>query len=93
MSLPELRERIERDFVIEGFRDYLGLEAGHSPNTVEAYARDVRRLGEFALSKGVKAPAGFSRTLLRDHIFLLKDLGLSPSSIRRAISAIRTYFG
>jgi integrase/recombinase XerD len=93
VSLPELRERIERDFLIEGFRDFLGLEAGHSPNTVEAYARDVRRLGEFALSKGVKAPADFSRALLRDHIFLLKDLGLSPSSIRRAISAIRTYFG
>ncbi len=93
MSPPELRERVERDFLIEGFRDYLGLEAGHSPNTVEAYARDVRRLGEFALSKGVREPAGFSRALLRDHIFLLKDLGLSPASIRRAISAIRTYFG
>ena len=93
MSIPELRERIERDFLVEGFRDFLGLEAGHSPNTVEAYARDIRRLGEFALSKGATHPAALSRTLLRDHVFLLKDLGLSPASIRRAISAIRTYFG
>ncbi|HET7109253.1 MAG TPA: site-specific integrase, partial [Gemmatimonadales bacterium] len=93
MSIPELRERIERDFLVEGFRDFLGLEAGHSPNTVEAYARDIRRLGEFALSKGAAHPAALSRTLLRDHVFLLKDLGLSPASIRRAISAMRTYFG
>jgi integrase/recombinase XerD len=93
VTTPELRERIDREFLVEGFRDFLGLEAGHSPNTVEAYARDVRRLGEFALSQGARQPAALSRTLLRDHVFLLKDLGLSPSSIRRAISAIRTYFG
>ena len=93
MSMPELRQRIERDFLIEGFRDFLGLEAGHSANTVEAYSGDVRRLGEYALSKGAGQPAAITRTLLRDHIFFLKDLGLSPASIRRAISAIRTYFG
>jgi integrase/recombinase XerD len=93
VTTPELRERIDREFLVEGFRDFLGLEAGHSPNTVEAYVRDVRRLGEFALSQGARHPAALSRTLLRDHVFLLKDLGLSPSSIRRAISAIRTYFG
>ena len=33
----------------KGFRDFLALESGHSPNTVEAYLRDLRRLGEFAL--------------------------------------------
>jgi integrase/recombinase XerD len=31
--------------------------------------------------------------LLRTFVYLLKDLGLSPSSIRRAVSAIRTYYG
>lgn len=88
----ELRDRIDRAFLIEGFRDYLALEAGNSPNTVEAYSRDVRRLGEFALAKGAGAPAALTRAHLRDYVFLLKDLGLSPASIRRAISAIRTYY-
>jgi integrase/recombinase XerD len=87
-----LRDRIDRAFLIEGFRDYLALEAGNSPNTVEAYTRDVRRLGEFALAKGAGAPAALTRAHLRDYVFLLKDLGLSPASIRRAISAIRTYY-
>ena len=37
-----------RAFWLEGFRDYLTLEAGHSPHTVENYQRDLRRLAEFA---------------------------------------------
>ncbi len=92
MTIAELQHRIHRDFLLEGFRDFLSLESGHSPNTVEAYVRDLRRLGEFAASKGVRAPGRVTRHLLRDHIYLLKDLGLSAATIRRAISAIRTYY-
>jgi len=88
-----LLQEIERDFQLEPFRDYLTLEAGHSPNTVDAYLRDLRRLGEFAASKGVRGPAQITRTLLRDFVYLLKDLGLSPATIRREVSAVRTYFG
>jgi integrase/recombinase XerD len=88
-----VRDQIDRDFWLESFRDYLALESGHSANTVEAYLRDLRRLGEFATSKGQRDPAKLSRATLRNHVFLLKDLGLSPASIRRAVSAIRTYYG
>ena len=91
--ITALRSQVDRDFWLEGFRDYLALESGHSANTVEAYLRDLRRLGEFAASKGKRDPGALTRPLLRDFVFLLKDLGLSPASIRRAISAIRTYYG
>jgi integrase/recombinase XerD len=84
---------IDRQFELEPFRDYLSLEAGHSVNTVDAYLRDLRRLGEFAVSKGVRRPAQITRAHLRDFVYLLKDLGLSPATIRREVSAIRTYFG
>ena len=93
MTVRELRAQIDRDFWLEGFRDFLALEAGHSANTVESYMRDLRRLGEFAVSRGVRNPNRLTRTLLRDFVYLLKDLGLSPASIRRGVSAIRTYFG
>jgi integrase/recombinase XerD len=86
-------DEIEREFALEPFRDHLVLEAGHSPNTVAAYVRDLRRLGQFAVSKGVREPAKITRPLLRDFVYLLKDLGLSPATIRREVSAIRTYFG
>lgn len=93
MTSAAVRERIERQFWLEGFRDFLALEAGHSANTVEAYLRDLRRLGEFALSRGLAEPADVTRAHLRDFVYLLKDLGLSPGTIRREVSAIRTYYG
>jgi integrase/recombinase XerD len=88
-----VRDEIEREFWLEGFRDYLTLESGHSNNTVESYLRDLRRLGEFARSRGVRDPGRVSRPLLRDFVYLLKDLGLSAATIRRSVSAIRTYYG
>jgi integrase/recombinase XerD len=93
VTVRELRAQIDRDFWLEGFRDFLALEAGRSANTVEAYMRDLRRLGEFAISRGVRDPNHLTRALLRDFVYLLKDLGLSAASIRRGVSAIRTYFG
>jgi integrase/recombinase XerD len=93
VTVADLRERAARDFGLEGFRDYLALESGHSEHTVEAYLRDLQRLAEFAASKGVRDPDRVTRTLLRDFVYLLKDLGLSAATIRREVSAIRTYYG
>jgi integrase/recombinase XerD len=93
MSATAVRERVDRQFWLEGFRDFLALESGHSANTVEAYLRDLRRLGEFALARGVAEPGAVTRNDLRDFVYLLKDLGLSPATIRREVSAIRTYYG
>jgi integrase/recombinase XerD len=93
VTAVDARERAARDFGLEGFRDFLALESGHSDNTVEAYLRDLRRLAEFAAAKGVRDPGQVSRALLRDFVYLLKDLGLSAATIRREISAVRTYFG
>ncbi|MDH4131201.1 MAG: site-specific tyrosine recombinase XerD [Gemmatimonadota bacterium] len=80
-------------FRLEQFEDYLSLEAGLSPRTVESYRRDLLRLVHWAAERGVAEPAALSRTLLRKHVFALKDIGLATSSIRRAVSAFRTYFG
>ena len=86
------RAELDRAFWIEPFQDYLSLEAGHSLNTVDSYTRDIRRLAQFAWSQGVHDPAGASSELLRDFVFELKDMGLSAATIRRQISAARTYY-
>jgi integrase/recombinase XerD len=81
-----------RAFLVERFAEFLALERGSSPRTQEAYARDVQRFVEFALVKGAGSPAGVTPRLLRDFVYHLKDLGLSPASIRRNVSAVRGYF-
>ena len=93
MTAPALQQRIDRQFWLEGFRDFLALESGRSANTVDAYLRDLRRMGEFALAQGVADPGEVTRAHLREFVYLLKDLGLSAATIRREVSAIRTYYG
>lgn len=79
-------------FQLDRFGDYLTLELGTSPLTLEAYRRDVERLVDFARTKSAATPADVTSKLLREFIYHLKDIGLAPSSIRRNISGVRTYF-
>ena len=88
-----MSDEVEREFRLEGFRDYMALEAGNSAHTVENYLRDLRRFIQFSETRKARDPRSVSRTLLRDFVFLLKDLGLSPATIRRQVSALHTYFG
>ncbi len=85
-------DALARAFLLERFADFLSLEKGSSPETREAYGRDVRRLAEFAAAKRVAAPGDVTTRLLREYMYQLKDLGLAPASIRRAVSGVRTYF-
>lgn len=79
-------------FLLERFADFLTLERGASPRTNDAYLRDVQRLAAFAIAKGAPRPLDLNARLLRSFVYHLKDLGLAPASIRRNVSAARTYF-
>ena len=81
-----------RAFLLERFREYLALEDGASPRTLEAYGRDLARMTVWCGARAVTSPRALTPALLRDFVYHLKDLGLSPSSIRRSVSAMRTYF-
>ncbi len=80
-------------FRLEVFLDHLAVERGLSPRTLEAYGRDVGRLVDFLRARGLERPGQATATELRDFVYHLKDRGLHPTSIRRNISAVRTYFG
>lgn len=80
-------------FRLEQFQDYLNFERGLSERTVAAYGRDVRRWRAFVERHGVEHPRAVGVDHLRAWVFSLKEGGLAPTSIRRAQSAVRTYFG
>ena len=83
---------LARRFLLERFDEFLTLEQGASKRTNEAYGRDLSRLAVWAATQRVVDPAGLSAAHLREFVYHLKDLGLAPSSIRRGISAIRTWY-
>ena len=91
MTAPDTSQALRR-FLLEPFNDFLLLEQGASPRTHDAYGRDLARFATFALTRGASTPPDVTARLLRDYIYHLKDLGLAPASIRRNISALRTYF-
>ncbi|MSR23301.1 MAG: site-specific tyrosine recombinase XerD [Gemmatimonadetes bacterium] len=80
------------EFRTEHYRDFLAFERGLSERTVAAYDRDVDRLVRFLLAQGVHTPVQASHLTLREYLFHLKDSGLAATSIRRAISSLRSYY-
>ncbi|HEX9563681.1 MAG TPA: site-specific tyrosine recombinase XerD [Gemmatimonadaceae bacterium] len=87
-----LPDAIARVFQLERFDDFLALERGNADRTREAYRRDVARLAAWATSRSLNAPGELQAGHLRDFVYHLKDLGLSPSSIRRNVAGLRTWF-
>lgn len=85
-------EPVARAFREELFADYLAFERGLSARTLEAYGRDVARLIRYLSDRGIVRPQDVTRLELRDHVYSLKDRGLAPTSIRRALSSMRAYF-
>lgn len=78
--------------MLEQFLQQLTVERGLSPHTQEAYRRDlIGFLGFLELNK-----IGTIKSVKRDDILsylgFLKDRKLSPTSMARAVSALRSFF-
>ncbi|MGM0577465.1 MAG: site-specific tyrosine recombinase XerD [Myxococcota bacterium] len=76
--------------IVDQFLLHLRLERGLSDHTVEAYARDLRRLLDY-LPEGVAAD-GFDRRDVESFVVWLRDVReLSARSAARTLSAVRTF--
>ncbi|HEU0128790.1 MAG TPA: site-specific tyrosine recombinase XerD [Pseudonocardiaceae bacterium] len=80
--------------VISGYLDHLAVERGTSPNTLDSYARDLRRYGAYLDSLGVAELAEVSEEQVNGFLAALRDGAgghrpLAPSSAARALVAAR----
>ncbi len=78
---------------IKGFHSFLLLERSLSPNTTDAYIRDISKLAQFLDMTGqTTGPADVSLLQLRAFLQYLAEIGLDPRSQARIISGIRTFY-
>lgn len=78
------------DTLLSRFGSWLMLERGLSQNTLEAYRRDVMHLHTFLEGEG-KEMSSLSAADLHSFLASLHDIGISPRSSMRIMSAIRTF--
>jgi len=79
------------DEAVQGFLDYLSIERGLSLNTIAAYGRDLSQFAQFARDKGISQVKDLKEGTLQSFLEGLREGGMSPNSIGRKISAIRTF--
>jgi integrase/recombinase XerD len=70
---------------------YLKLEKGLSPNSVDAYERDLNKLVVF-LADAKIAPIDATTSVLRDFVIEIANVGIHPRSQARILSGIKSYY-
>jgi integrase/recombinase XerD len=78
---------------IKGFKSFLKLERSLSPNSIEAYVRDVGKLVQFLDYYNLQiSPENVELKHLQDFLKWVNELGMSARSQARMISGIKTFY-
>lgn len=86
-------DALARRYHLEPFLDFLALERGLRPRTRRAYRSDIGRFLAHLEETGVGGPGEVGHQTLDEYAADLLRKGLAATTIRRAQSALRAYFG
>jgi integrase/recombinase XerD len=89
--MPDLKQHLKQRDHIKEYLSYLQVEKGLAKNSLASYTFDLNRLREFSAVLG-KETAALGRGDVRSWIMSLSREGLSPTSVRRMVSAARGFF-
>ncbi|MGB3057840.1 MAG: site-specific integrase, partial [Candidatus Omnitrophota bacterium] len=76
---------------IDQFIDFMEVERGVSPNTIESYRRDIEKFVSY-LRSVKKDLAKADREEIMDFMMSLKSKGLSASTIARNLASLKTFW-
>ena len=89
MEIPDKKKKKEK--LIRKYTQYLQLERGLSPNTVEAYLTDLDKLLAYLTLEDVEIE-DVKLENLRDFAAGLRDIGIHARSQARILSGVKSFF-
>ena len=84
-------EKKERKDALRQYQRYLKLQKGFTPNTLDAYLRDVQKLLLYLKGEGID-PLDVKLEDLEHFSASLHDLGIAPSSQARILCGVRSFY-
>jgi integrase/recombinase XerD len=81
----------EMDRWIDRFLHYLAVEKGLSPNTLEAYSRDLQGYGSLLREKGIREVRKISAEAPLAYLKTIRGRGVSARSQARVLSALKGF--
>lgn len=77
--------------IAKAYQRYMRLERNFTPNTLDAYMRDIDKLLKHLRERGID-PTAATLADLRDFAARLHDLGIGPRSQCRILSGVRSFY-
>jgi len=81
-----------KEILLDRFLHFLVVEKGLSPNTLEAYSRDLLQYFQFLESQGVSDLAQTHSDTLYDYLGTLRSRKLSSRTQARTLSALKSFY-
>jgi integrase/recombinase XerD len=78
--------------LLDRFLAYIQVEKGLSPNTIEAYATDIKKYILYLQKSGSIKPEQAKQKKILAYIKSLGKRNLNPNSIARKLSALKTFY-
>jgi integrase/recombinase XerD len=91
MRMAFVSKMKEQKDIVRAYRRYLKLQRGYSPNTLDAYIRDLLKLVNY-LEQEDKRLLDVQLADLQHFAASLHDIGIHPRSQCRILSGVRSFF-